>query len=200
MKKRILSILLFTGGLLAGNCQPLKNGDLIFVVEGKSDFSKAISSATASNDSIRLVHVGIIAGNEDEKFSVIEASPEEGVREIPFEIFKEKNPLTVIKRLKIDFPIDKMVERARAHIGEEYDWWYLPDNDKMYCSELVFETYLDYNGRHIFPSKPMNFRAPDGSMPQFWTDLFKELGQPVPEGIEGTNPNDISNSLFLEEI
>ena len=38
----------------------LKNGDLVFVVEGDSKFSKAISDATAAADSLKFVHVGIL--------------------------------------------------------------------------------------------------------------------------------------------
>ncbi|MCH5325636.1 MAG: hypothetical protein J1E29_00345, partial [Duncaniella sp.] len=77
---------------------------------------------------------------------------------------------------------------------------FLPDNDKMYCSELVYESYLTESGAHIFEAAPMNFRAADGSMPQFWLELYAELGVPVPEGIPGTNPNDLSKSPLLKIV
>lgn len=70
----------------------------------------------------------------------------------------------------------------------------------MYCSELVYESYLNEDGSHIFNAIPMNFRASDGSMPEFWTSLFARLGSPVPEGMPGTNPNSIARTenVFTE--
>ena len=198
MKGEVFLFLIILG-ILTGKALELKNGDLIFVGEGKGDFSKAISESTANHDSIRFVHVGIIEIDNGETF-VIEASPDEGVRKVSIQQFLEHNPLIVIKRIKIDFPVEAMLEKAKSHIEEEYDWLYLPNNGKMYCSELVYETYLDKDGNHLFNSKPMNFRSPDGSMPQFWIDLFERLGTPIPEGVEGTNPADLSASPLLENV
>lgn len=190
---------------LSANADELQSGDLIFVVEGKGNFSKAISEATAFSDSLKFVHVGIIE-REDNFINVVEASPEEGVRIIPIEKFIEEAPeingipQIVIKRLTIDFPIEEAVARAKSFLGEPYDWWYLPGNGKMYCSELVYESFLDSEGNHIFIAQPMNFRSSDGNIPQFWNELFSELGQPIPEGIEGTNPSDLSKSSFLQTL
>ena len=46
----------------------------------------------------------------------------------------------------------------------------------------------------------MNFRAADGHMPAFWTELFDRLGEPIPEGIPGTNPNDLAKEPVLQEV
>ena len=180
--------------------EELKSGDLIFVPEEKGEFSKAIVDATASEDSVKFVHVGIIEVDSIGNAWVIEASPRDGVREISLRKFMEGTPNIIVKRLLIDYPTDKMLNRAKSFIGEGYDWWYIPDNGKMYCSELVYEAYLDAEGQHIFEAKPMNFRAPDGSMPEFWVRLFEELGEPIPEGEMGTNPQDIGKSSILETI
>ena len=193
-------LLLIILGFLRGGAEELRSGDLIFVGEGKGEFSKAITEATAFNDSIRLVHVGIIEIDETGNTFVIEASPEEGVRKIELEKFIEPAPLFCIKRLSISFPVKDMLYRAKSHLGEAYDWWYLPDNGKMYCSELVYDSYLDKDNNHIFNSQPMNFRSPDGNMPQFWIDLFEELGEQIPEGIPGTNPSDLSKFPLLIDI
>lgn len=183
----------------------LRSGDLIFVTEGSGDFSKAISETTASSDSLKFIHVGIIE-TTDSIINVIEASPEEGVRIISLESFIKDNPNNkdipafVIKRLKDDFPVNETIARAKSYLGKPYDWWYLPHNGKIYCSELVYESYLDEEGQHIFSARPMNFRTSDGEVPEFWIDLFKELGQPIPEGIDGTNPSDLSKSPCLKTI
>ena len=184
----------------------LKSGDLIFVKEGSSDFSKAITESTAYEDSVKFIHVGIIEITPESEYMIIEASPEEGVRIISLDKFLQQTQKkgdhkgVVIKRLNIDFPIAETLEKAKSYLGEPYDWWYLPDNGKMYCSELVYEAYRYENGERIFHSFPMNFRAPDGTMPEFWVKLYEQLGERVPEGVLGTNPNALSKEDVLIEI
>lgn len=190
---------------ICGRAFELKTGDLIFQMEGESDFSKAISHATASYDSIRFIHVGIIF-NEKNTWKVIEASPEEGVRIIDLETFIDNSPKinglpgVEIKRLSKYFPAKETIIRAKSYLGEPYDWWYLPDNGKMYCSELVYESYLSEDKEHIFSTVPMNFRSPDGTMPEFWNKLFTKIGMPVPEGIPGTNPQDLYKDPGLVSV
>ena len=94
----------------------------------------------------------------------------------------------------------KAVDNARAHIGEAYDWHYLPNNDKMYCSELVYESFLTDDKRHLFSARPMNFRDKDGQIPEFWVRLFAEFGELIPEGVLGTNPNDMAQESTLYEV
>lgn len=202
-----LIILLMALGVLGRYGNDVKTGDLIFVGEGKGDFSKAISESTGEEgDTVKFVHVGIIEVEENGEVYVIEASPDEGVREIALEKFMEEVPkvngesIIAIKRITKDYPVSETIERAKSHLGEPYDWWYLKDNGKMYCSELVYESYIDEDGEYIFETQPMNFRGPDGSMPQFWIELFDELKEPIPEGKPGTNPNDMGKSKFLKDI
>lgn len=182
--------------------QSLKSGDLLFVIEGNSDFSNAITSATGDSISLNFIHVAIYA-NKD---SIIEASPRYGVRSLSLEQFLSQSPKVngqpgvVVKRVKKDFPVRQAIDNAKAYIGQPYDWTFLPGNEMMYCSELVFESYKSSPGDYLFKSKPMNFRNHDGTMPQFWTALFEKLNIPIPEGEPGTNPNDMSKDEILMEI
>lgn len=182
----------------------LRTGDLIFQSAGSSEMSDAISESTAAADSISFVHVAIL-WNDNGVLRVVEASPDAGVRLLDLDDFLNdagadgRRPELVVKRLRRDFPAEEAVARALSFLGQPYDWFYLPDNGMMYCSELVYESFLDEEGNHIFTAKPMRFRAPDGSMPQFWTDLYEKLGVDVPEGIPGTNPNDMSEEPDLVE-
>lgn len=187
--------------------ESLKEGDLLFQLgAGESDFSDAISDATALPDSLDFVHVAIFFHNSDGSPSVIEASPQNGVSIVSLDSFILDSPIIngkpgiVVKRLIIDFPVNSTISNALSHLGETYDWHFLPDNGKMYCSELIYESYLDENGEHIFSTVPMNFRAPDGSMPEFWIKLYNKLGTEIPQGIPGTNPNDLSRSPLLLSI
>ena len=186
--------------------QVLKQGDLLFVVGNNSAFSQAISDATVFNDSLSFVHVAILDSISHGYYQVIEASPDEGVRGVELEKFLEncpkinEKPGVVVKRITVDYSPFDALSKAKSHLGEGYDWWYMPENGKMYCSELVYESFFDHNGNRIFKSQPMNFRNQDGSMPDFWIKLFEQLGKPVPEGMEGTNPNDMAKDSVIVEI
>ena len=96
--------------------------------------------------------------------------------------------------------VGKNIESAKGHIGEPYDWSFRPDNGKMYCSELIYECYINDDGTHLFNAKPMNFRDEEGNMPLFWIELFEKSGESIPEGVYGTNPNDMSKEPFLKEV
>ena len=187
--------------------EELKSGDLIFVGASEGNFSQAIADATEWEEtSMRFVHVGIIEVRDSTEINVIEASPQKGVRLISLDDFLAEAPLlsgrpaVAVKRCISEFPVEKTISNAKRFLGQPYDWWYMPDNGKIYCSELVFESFLDDNGNHIFESHPMNFKAKDGSIPQFWIDLFEEIGEPIPEGVEGTNPSDLSKSKNLRPV
>ena len=194
-------------GLHQANCQVLRTGDLLFSISGGSDFSNAINESTAGDSTIGYVHVAIVESDSvTGELSVIEASPKDGVQLISLSNFLARQPMVdnkpgvVVKRVGVNIPLERAIEEAKTHLGEPYDWWYLPDNGKMYCSELVYESFRDARGNKIFEAKPMNFRDKEGNMPEFWEALYRDLGVPVPEGLPGTNPNDMAASPLLIEI
>lgn len=184
----------------------LHAGDLLFQLAGASAMSDAIVGATARDAELQFDHVAIVCMDSIGNPLVIEASPQEGVRTVCLDSFLEEavkidgQPGVVVMRLVSYFPMETIVENAMSHISEPYDWYYLPDNGMTYCSELIYDSYIDAEGRHIFEAHPMNFRNPDGSLPSFWEELYEGLGQPVPEGIPGTNPQDLSKSPKLIEV
>ena len=206
---------MFAGLLMAVSCTENgfvpRNGDLVFRVAGMSGAGQAIVSATAWGDSVKYEHVGIIevAGNE---VNVIEATGRGGVVRTPFDVFLSDSPEiggrpgVTVMRVRIASVkggaamADSAVVNALGHLGEEYDWYYLHGNGRMYCSELVYESWLDSLGNHVFGCVPMNFRDVDGNMLEYWTELFGKLGRPVPEGEPGTNPNGMSKSSLLEQV
>lgn len=205
MKKIYLFLIILLAGTGQLLSQQLQNSDLLFVVGSDSEFSQAIASATGGDDNLKYVHVAILKVDND-MMQVIEADPENGVRKITLDEFLagaprlSGNPGVVIKRLNADFDADSAVANAEKHLGEPYDWLYLPDNGKSYCSELVYESYIDEQGHPIFQAVPMNFRNADGTMPEFWERLFRQSGMAVPEGVPGTNPQDMSKDSRLKEV
>ena len=202
MKKSILYI-----GMLAASaaCHPLRTGDLLFQVGRESAMSGAIAAATGENAPLPFTHVGIAvccAGGD----SVLEATSPGGVRMTALHEFLDKSArhegraVVVAMRLKDTTGLAASVARARSFMGRPYDYSFRPDNDRMYCSELVWESYRRPDGDPIFPTRPMNFRAADGSMPQFWIELFEKLGEEIPEGMPGTNPADMAQESVLREV
>ncbi|TLD97524.1 hypothetical protein LS71_001905 [Helicobacter jaachi] len=182
-------------GLSYGNEKNVQSGDLVFVHAADSVFDDAIVAATQKKMT-NYTHVGIIEVDKH-RIYVLEAHPQKGVVRSEWSDFKAENPSYDVMRLKQPQDINTIIRRAKTFLGQPYDDYYGVNNGRMYCSELVYESYLDKQGRHIFEAKPMNFYAPDGSLPKYWQDLFAKLGESVPQGELGTNPNDMSQSSAL---
>jgi len=163
----------------------------------------AITVATGEERQLNYSHVGIAvrAGGID---SILEATSDGGVQVTALGDFLARSaringrPAVTVMRLRDTTGVAAAIERARKFIGQPYDYSFRPDNGKMYCSELVWESYLAPDGSRLFPARPMNFRATDGSLPRFWAELFAELGEEVPQDIPGTNPNDMAKEAILE--
>ena len=213
MKRRYLFYMM--AALLTAGCaeksQDLRNGDLVFVglpAEYEADNSSmnaAISAATGDDNQLNITHVAMIERGQDSIW-VIDATPKNGVARRPLETFLDENKLEdgtspefIIKRVK-GVDADAAVARAKALLGRAYDLRFLPDNDELYCSELIQECYLDARGEPVFDSQPMNFLAPDGTMPPYWDQLFSKLGMDVPQGVPGTNPQRLSESDRLNTV
>lgn len=193
-------IIAFVASLSANT--PLTPGDLIFTIADSTGMSRAIADATTQTDSLKLSHVGIIDIDPVGNILVIEATGRLGVAVNPIDSFAAHAPAGfIIMRPDSLCDIPRSISRARAFLGRPYDWLYLPDNDSIYCSELVEKSFVDSLGRPIFSTIPMNFRDSKGRMPQFWIDLFQRHGGlPIPEGLPGTNPSQLSRSPRLKRI
>lgn len=204
MRTLILYIGILAGAACTQQREQLRTGDLLFQVGHESAMSGAIMAATGKSEEVKFTHVGI-AVIGDQADSVLEATSD-GVRMTALSDFLNKSarlngrPVAIAKRLKDTAGIAAAVARARTFLGQPYDYSFRPDNGKLYCSELVWESYLAPDGRRLFPAQPMNFRAVDGSMPPFWTELFANMGEEIPEGLPGTNPNDMSRDTSLTEV
>lgn len=188
----------------------LRNGDLLFQVGAESQMGGAIQDATVRGGAVPYTHAAMAEVGEDGTVRIIEATGERGVCRTELADFLDRSaridgrPAVTVYRVRSAAAgadeRDAAVRRAAGFIGQPYDWWYMPDNGRMYCSELLYESFLHADGSHIFTARPMNFRAADGSMPQFWEELFDSLGMPVPEGVEGTNPADMSHEECIEQV
>lgn len=171
-----------------------QTGDLIFFTGDSSSMDDAISSSTGDG----FVHVAIVEVDSEGTAWLIDATPQKGVsrEKLETKLLEEKGK-AVLMRLKDSTGVTASVQRAKSLIGSPYDFAFLPDNDAYYCSELVYECFLRPNGSHIFSCQPMNFLDSEGNLPEYWKELFEKLQMDAPQGLPGTNPEDLSRSTTL---
>ncbi len=172
-----------------------QSGDLFFVRDRESDMEKAITASTGQYTHVAMAELDTLG-----QLWIIEATTQKGVQRVKFGEWTNRYGAFEIYRLKVPFDVDAVLRRAKSFIGQPYDDNFLPDNGKMYCSELIYEAFLDSAGNHLFQSQPMVFRDKKGRMPRYWKRHFRKLGQPVPENVPGTNPTDMSHSPILEKV
>ena len=177
----------------------LRPGDLLFYRDTEG-MGAAVSESTGE-----YTHVALVESVGDTVW-IIDATPSNGVRRHPLPSRRRGSAGSYpdVYRLEGAFctDIDSVLARAHSFIGQPYDNAFLPDNGSLYCSELIYEVFLDdCNGNsHLFEAKPMNWRNKKGKLPRYWKKHFKRLGMPVPEGVPGTNPTDLSRSPLLRKL
>ena len=201
MRRFILTSFFTIVMTLTNMAQGLENGDLLFnYSEPKGGFGGAIVEATNKKDDLGISHVAIVMKN-DTSIQVIEATGKHGVWICPLDTFLNKaehsadgKPLILVGRLKDASVADECVQRAKTYIGRPYDWIFSDTDEAIYCSEFVHLSFLDKNGKHIFPQQPMSFHGEDGIILPYWVEYYKKRGLTVPEGAPGTNPAGISKS------
>ena len=201
--------------LIALSCarQPdtLQTGDLVFMgipqdySISEESMDGAISAATGDGG-LNLIHVAIIEMADDGPY-IIDATLKYGTDRHPldstirqFTLKGGEQPVYIVKRLKDNKLAKEWIEKAKSFCGQPYDMRFLPDNGAMYCSELVRESFLGPKNEYLFDEKPMNWKNEKGEIPVYWTQLFALLGMDVPQGVPGTNPQDMSKSPLLETV
>jgi uncharacterized protein YycO len=97
--------------------------------------------------------------------------------------------------------IPKAIDFALNQIGVPYDDAYLYDNGSYYCSELIYDAFLNAHGKPFFELKPMTFKAPNSDTYfEVWQEYYDKLEIEIPEGELGCNPGGISTSNKLKII
>ena len=207
-----LFVMIAAVALLAGCAaekKAVRSGDLLFVAIpadyslDSTDISSGIAAATGDGK-LNYIHTAILEVSGDTTW-VIDATIKHGVDRHPYETFVSdftlkdgSMPYLEVMRIK-DGPRE-LVANAKKHLGEPYDIWFAPDNGAMYCTELVRDCYLDADGNKLFEAAPMNFKDSSGEMPKYWIQLFERIGSQIPQGEEGTNPQDMRQSPLLEFV
>ncbi len=187
----------------------LMEGDLLFQDGDCGSFCEAIEKVTHGYNGARLSHVGIVIQGGDSEFAVLEAISK-GVVETSIDSFlnrsadKAGHPKVLVGRLKQEQKalIPPAIQSALQHRGKAYDEVFNLENDKFYCSELIYFGFKDANnGTPIFQLRPMTYKDPatKETFP-IWLEYFQQLGKFIPEGKPGLNPGSMSRSIYLDIV
>lgn len=190
----------------------LQTGDLIFVglpmsysIDSTATNLPA-NASTCAGDSLNLIHVAIAEVQGDSAW-IIDATLKHNIDRYPLDTFLKdftladgSSPYFIIKRLKDNSLAEKHIENAKQFIGCQYDVEFLPDNDNLFCSELVRNSYLKPDGTPLFQEYPMDFQKVDGTFPIYWQQLFQWIQQPIPQGRRGTTPAQMEKESILQTI
>ncbi|APG64245.1 hypothetical protein LPB136_02175 [Tenacibaculum todarodis] len=182
----------------------LKQGDLLFQNTGTGEVDTAIKDVTATSVSKNYSHVGV-AMQKDGEWFVVEAIPKEGICQTPLKKFLNRNKSkldksqTTVARLDDYYQpyIANAITYGLERINTPYDEIFLWDDTSYYCSELVYKMFSSQGlskEENPFLTNPMTFNDSTGKPMPSWVSYYKTRNQPIPEGIEGTNPNLMASS------
>ncbi len=123
-----------------------KEGDIVFQSLPRSPLVNAIEGATHSPYS----HCGIVAKRNGhwvvyEAYQGVEATP---IREF---LFRGRGQGFAVYRFKPDYQRDipATIENVQTFLGRPYDARYRMDNERIYCSELIYKAYRNSTGRPL---------------------------------------------------
>ena len=206
----IFSIILLSCNDKQKNNFKIKQGDLLFQNTGTSEIATAIKGVTATSFSKNYSHVGM-AMQKDQKWFVVEAIPKAGICQTPLTKFlnrsknKYNKPQTTVARLDSYYQpyISNAIAYGIKRIHTPYDEIFLWDDASYYCSELVYKMFSSQDlatAAIPFLTHPMTFNDSTGTPMPSWVTYYETRNQPIPEGIEGTNPNLMASSPHLKFI
>ena len=194
----------------------LQIGDILFQDLDSSPLCDAIEIVTPGYNNYNFSHIGIIVELGDpncinpnyiyeDNIRVLEAIPNK-VTTTRLDSFlirsidSNKKPKVIVGRLKkrYQFSILDAVKFLKSKIGLKYDDYFIKDNNKYYCSELIYEAFEKDS---IFRLYPMTFIDPvTKNTMNLWEEYYNELETKIPEGEPGINPGVMSISENIEII
>ena len=197
--------LLLCNPCFSNNRNKICNGDLIFQESISTDLGKAIKSVTSSIDNYNFTHVGIVYINENADTLVLEATKPK-VKLTPLNEYLSDNDSikSVVFRLKEEYRhlIPLALVEGLKHVGKDYDNTFILNNDKYYCSEIIYEIFLKSNNNApLFELNTMTFKRNNSdNYLEEWIEYFNFFNSPIPEGELGINPGAMSKSKVIDKI
>jgi hypothetical protein len=194
----------------------LEVGDILFQDLDSSPLCDAIELVTPGFKNGKFSHIGIVVEigdyfcknpeyNPMEHTRILESLPG-GVITTRLDSFLMRssdynnNPKVIVGRLNDEYKntIPAAIQFAKKQIGVDYDEVFILDNDKYYCSELIYEAFSKDS---VFQLKPMTFLHPETKDTlETWKEYYSDLGVEIPQNKLGINPGIMSLSDKIEII
>lgn len=182
----------------------LQEGDLLFQDLDSSPLCDAIELVTPGYNGANFSHIGLVVLDND-TLKVLEAIPPNVMISnlddfINRSFDKNGNPKVIVGRLKKEFTnsISNAVSYSKSKLEITYDEVFLINNETYYCSELIYEAFLNDS---IFELKPMTFLHPKTKDTlKVWKEYYSDLNTNIPEGNPGINPGIMSLSNKIEMV
>ena len=182
----------------------LQEGDLLFQDLDSSPLCNAIELVTPGYNGANFSHIGLVVLDND-TLKVLEAIPPKVMITnlddfINRSFDKNGNPKVIVGRLKKEFTnsISNAVSYSKSKLEIIYDEVFLINNETYYCSELIYEAFLNDS---IFELKPMTFLHPKTKDTlKVWKEYYSDLNTNIPEGNPGINPGIMSLSNKIEMV
>ncbi len=184
-----------------------QNGDILFQDIDCGPLCDAIERVTDSYGNYNFSHLGLVFQSSNDSIYVIEAIGNE-VQLTPYKVFlyrslnKNNKPKVIAMRSSFTaLQIDSAVTIAFREKGKPYDDFFLQDNERWYCSELIAYAFNSALKQTVFESTPMTYKeSGSDSILKVWRDYFEDIQSEVPEGKPGCNPGAMSRSGYLKLI
>lgn len=182
----------------------LQEGDLLFQDLDSSPLCDAIELVTPGYNEASFSHIGLVVSIND-TLKVLEAIPPKVMltnldKFLNRSFDKDGNPKVIVGRLKDKYlhSIEEAVSYSKSKLNIKYDEVFLINNNSYYCSELIYEAFLDDS---IFALKPMTFLHPKTKDTlKVWKDYYKEIEVEIPQNKMGINPGIMSLSNKIKMI
>jgi hypothetical protein len=172
------------------NYQPLE-GDILFQSLPHARLVDAIEGVSGSPYS----HCGIVT-KENGAWVVYEAFRKVEVTPLGQFIFRGRNQNFAVYRLKAEFQrfVPSTIKNTKTYLGRPYDVRYRMDDERIYCSELIYKAFLGASGQRLgrlVRLGDLNWRPFEDTIKHF------ENG-PVPVEREMITPKDMAEAEQLE--
>ncbi|MBT4737932.1 MAG: hypothetical protein HOO15_01800 [Flavobacteriales bacterium] len=182
----------------------LEVGDILFQDLDSSPLCDAIELVTPGYNGANFSHIGLIVSDND-TLKVLESIPPKVILTKMDDFLNRSfdqngDPKVIVGRLTKDFSysIANAVSFSKSQLNKEYDDVFLINNDKYYCSELIYEAFSKDS---IFQLQPMTFLHPETKDTlETWKEYYSDLGVEIPQNKLGINPGIMSLSEKIEII
>jgi hypothetical protein len=178
-----------------------KEGMLIFQPLPKVGLGEVIADATGSD----ISHVGILHKNEAGQWVVIESIGKPGYAPPVDEFLRRSGGVAWYREITSLQPekVPKFIHQAQALSQRDYDFYFVMDNDRYYCSELVLlaAAYVGITGPIEVITKTSWLDRTKRSVQTYLKTYHPEIkpGDPLPELWSILSPNMLFYSNQLKD-